>query len=83
MKHPDDMSNAELIVWQEGRIQELERQLSIYQGGVEVEGNINEYGKFTIAEATACPPNLIGQRVRVLVIPEERIVGSNKTMEVE
>lgn len=48
---------------------ELGGKLSRYQGGVEVEGAINEYGKFTIAEATACPPELIGQRVRVLVMP--------------
>lgn len=40
-----------------------------YQGGIEVEGVISEFGDILLPEPT---PMDVGQRVRVLVIKEER-----------
>ena len=46
------------------RIEELEQQLDRYQGGIEVEGVISEFGDILLPEPT---PIDIGKRVRVHV----------------
>lgn len=67
-------------------------KLAAYQGGVEVEGVVEFYPGTKIAGVFVhqkMPDEMVGGQVRVLVYPQadviskERIVGSNKTMEVE